>query len=166
MRALDLSNNLINSSGFLKLMSRLKKSTSLFSLNFSHNDLSEEQEKFINLEKFLSRNESCTSLYLSGCKLKSAALAFAGLGLAKNKTLERLFLAENNFVDKECIQYLVRGLLDNIEDSGLIDLDLQKNRMSSTTIEPIADLFLENFKIRSLNLKNNIITDDGGQILL
>lgn len=103
LRSLDLSNNLIHSPGFLKLVSRLKKSTALFQLNFSFNDLSEEQEKFINLEKFLSRNESCLNLQLNGCKLKSPAMAYIGLGLAKNVTLEKLGLAENNFVDRECI---------------------------------------------------------------
>ena len=51
-------------------------------------------------------------------------MAYIGLGLGKNETLERLSLAENNFVDKECISYLVKGLLDNLEESKLIDLDL------------------------------------------
>ena len=166
LRALDLSNNLIDSSGFLKLMSRLKKSTALYTLNFSYNDFSEEQEKFINVEKFLSRNESCLNLYLNGCRLKSPAMAYVGLGLSKNRTLEKLSLIENNFVDKECITYLVKGLIENVADSHLVELDLQKNRLSSALIEPLSDLFLENVKIRSLNLKNNMITDEGAQVLL
>lgn len=61
---------------------------------------------------------------------------------------------------------MVRGLLDNIDDSRLIELDLQKNRMKSNIMEPLVDLFEQNFKIRSLNLKNNIVTDDGAQLLL
>ena len=62
LRMLDLSNNEIGSAGLLKMLSRLKKSTSLATLNLSGNNFGEGQEKFINLEKFLSRNESCTLL--------------------------------------------------------------------------------------------------------
>ena len=103
LRLLDLSYNSLGSQGFLKLLSRLKKSTALTTLNFSGNDFSEEQEKFVNLEKFLTRNESCTNLLLNECKLKSPDMVFMGLGLAKNCTLEKLSLSENNFAEKECI---------------------------------------------------------------
>ena len=72
----------------------------------------------------MSRNESCTLLQLSGCKLKSAAMAYMGLGLSKNVTLERINLSDNNFCDRESIHFLVKGLLDNQEGSKLIDIDL------------------------------------------
>ena len=165
LRSLDLSNNEIGSAGFLKLLSRLKKSTALTTLNLSGNNFGEGQEKFINLEKFLSRNESCTLLQLSACKLKSAAMAYIGIGLSKNVTLERLVLSENDFCGRECIHYLVKGLIDNQEGSKLIDIDLQNNRMTSETIYPFVDLFEQNLKIRTLNLRHNVITDEGAQIL-
>ena len=88
-----------------------------------------------------------------------------GLGLSKNITLERIVLSENDFCDRECIHYLVKGLLDNQEGSRLIDIDLQRNRMTSETVEPFVDLFEQNLKIRSLNLRHNVITDEGGQLL-
>ena len=81
----------------------------------------------MNLEKFLTRNESCTWLQLADCKLRSPAMVFLGLGLSKNVTLERLNLAENIFSDRESIQELVRNLLENWEASKLIDIDMQKN---------------------------------------
>lgn len=59
MRVLDLSSNKVGSQGFSKLLSRLKKSMALHSLNFSHNDLADSSEKLPSLEKFLHRNESC-----------------------------------------------------------------------------------------------------------
>ena len=87
LRYLDLSYNKICSAGFLKLLSRLKKSTALVSLNFSGNDLSENQDKFVNLDKFLSRNESCLHLTLNECNLGTGAMSFMGSGLSKNMTL-------------------------------------------------------------------------------
>ena len=41
LRSLDLSYNDIGSAGFLKLLSRLKKSTALTTMNLSGNDFSE-----------------------------------------------------------------------------------------------------------------------------
>ena len=73
-------------------MSRFKKSTSMLMLNFSGNDFGEISERFVNLEKFLSRNESCKMLNLSDCRLTMAAIAQIGIGLSKNTTLERLVL--------------------------------------------------------------------------
>jgi len=75
LRNLDLSGNSIGASGFLKLLSRLKKSTALTTLNLSGNDLTDSKDKFVNLEKFLGRNESCKTLLLNGCKLSGTMLA-------------------------------------------------------------------------------------------
>jgi len=134
LRSLDLSYNDIASAGFVKLLSRFKKSTSLNMLNFSGNSFVENQEKFINIEKFLSRNESCKLLQLSGCKLQATAMAFIGLGLSKNFTLERIVLSENDFCGRESIHYLVKGLLDSQVGSKLIDIDLSGNKMKSETV--------------------------------
>ena len=92
-------------------------------------------------------------------------MVFLSRGLSKNVTLERLNLAENVFNDKESIKNLVRNLLENLEASKLIDIDLQKNQMTSETVEPFAELFEQNFKIRTLNLRHNVITDEGGLLL-
>lgn len=51
-------------------------------------------------------------------------MAYMGLGLSKNVTLERINLSDNNFCDRESIHFLVKGLLDNKEGSKLIDIDL------------------------------------------
>ena len=61
---------------------------------------------------------------------------------------------------------MVKGLVENIEGSKLVDIDMQNNRMTSTSIEPFVNLFESNFKIRGINLRHNIITDEGAQILL
>ena len=90
-------------------------------------------------------------------------MAYMGIGLAKNQTLERLHLVENNFGDKESIQYIVKGLLDNQEGSKLVEIDLSNNRLNSETIEPLNDFFMNNFKLRTLNLRHNVITDEGAQ---
>ena len=92
-------------------------------------------------------------------------MVYLSRGLSKNVTLERLNLAENVFNDKESIKNLVRNLLENLEASSLIDIDLQKNQMTSETVEPFAELFEQNFKIRTLNLRHNVITDEGGLLL-
>lgn len=113
LRSLDLSHNEFGSTGCLKLLSRLKKSTAIVTLNLSGNDLSEDHERFISLEKFLSRNESCKHLLLNNCRLKRPVMALMSIGLSKNTTLERLSLSENIFCDKESMQYLAKGLLEN-----------------------------------------------------
>ena len=93
-------------------------------------------------------------------------MVYMGLGLAKNCTLEKLSLSENNFAEKECIHLLVKGLLDNIDGSKVFEIEIQRSRISSKTAEPFADLFEKNFKIRSLNLRNNVINDEGAKLLL
>ena len=92
-------------------------------------------------------------------------MAYLGIGLSKNTTLERIILSENELCGRESIHYLVKGLIDNKEGSKLVDIDLQKNRMTSETIEPFVDLFEQNLKIRTLNLRHNVITDEGAQLL-
>ena len=49
LRSLDLSHNNITTTGLLKLISRMKKSSALLYLNISHNDFSIGQEKFVSL---------------------------------------------------------------------------------------------------------------------
>ena len=88
-------------------------------------------------------------------------MSFLGVGLAKNVTLERLSISENNLSDRESIQHVVKGLLDNEEGSRLVEIDLQKNRLTSASIEPLIELFDANYKLRSLNLRHNVITDEG-----
>ena len=46
-----------------------------------------------------------------------------------------------------------------------VDIDLQNNRMTSDSIQPFVDLFEQNLKIRTLNLRHNVITDEGAQLL-
>ena len=84
LRQLDLSHNNIGAAGFLKLLSRLKKSMALTTLNLSGNDLVDTTERFINLEKFLARNESTKTLNLSDCRLSACILTQIGIGLSKN----------------------------------------------------------------------------------
>lgn len=48
----------------------------------------------------------------------------------------------------------------------MVDLDLSKNRINSAAVVPFTRLFEENFKIRSINLRHNLITDEGAQLLV
>jgi len=134
-------------------------------LNVAGNDLGDVSERFVNLEKFLSRNESCKTLNLSDCRLSTPVLAQMGLGLAKNTTLEKLTLANNDIADKEAIGHLIKGLLENTEGSMLSELDLSKNRITSDGVTPFISLFEQNFKIRTINLRHNVVTDEGAQLL-
>lgn len=135
-------------------------------MNFSGNDLGEPTERFINLEKFLSRNESCKNLILNDCQISTVALTQISLGLSKNTKLKRLVLQGNDIAERDSVQRLVRGLLDNTEGSQLTELDLAKNRITSDAIEPFVNLFEQNYKIRTLNLRNNVITDEGAKQLV
>ena len=38
--------------------------------------------------------------------------------------------------------------------------------MTSETIEPFIDLFEQNLKVRTLNLRHNVITDEGAKLLV
>lgn len=62
------------------------------SINFAGNELKEVTERFESLEKFLIRNESCSYMNLSDCRLSMLALARLGNGLTRNKKLVRLIL--------------------------------------------------------------------------
>ena len=146
-------------------MSRLKKSPAITSLNFSGNDLSEDQDRFTSVDKFLSRNQSCTLLTLTGCKLQTGSMAFIAGGLSRNTTLERLILSENMFRERESMQHFVTSLIENPE-SKLREVDLSKNQMSTETIMPFIELLEENVKIRHINLRHNVITDEGAKLLV
>ena len=165
MRNLDVSHNNITSAGLLKLVSRMKKSSALLYLNVSHNDFSTGQEKFVSMQKFLTRNMSCRTLLMSGCKLKDTAMSFIGLGISENIALTKVSFSENEQITKDGLHFLVKGLLD-ADDSKLVDIDLSKNNINSKTILPIARLLSLNHKIRTLNLKGNSITDEGAAELL
>lgn len=93
-------------------------------------------------------------------------LAQIGHGLSKNVGLERLNLQSNEISERESIHYLVKGLLDNKEGCQLTDLDLSRNRITSAAIAPLTNLFEQNFKIRCINLRHNMITDEGAQLLV
>lgn len=166
LRTLNVSYNKIGSIGMMKLLSRLKKSGALTSMIMSGNDLSENQDKFVSLQKFLSRNESCTSLVMTACSLKDQSMVFFGAGLAMNTALVRLNLAENDLLSKEGLNHFMKGLIDNKKESKLIEIDFSKCRFMSKMMQPFAKLFSANYKIRHLNLKNNNITDDGAGELL
>ena len=123
MRSLDLSHNNISTTGFLKIVSRLKKSTALLNLNVSHNDFSQGQEKFATLQKFLYRTDSCRTLNMSGCKIKDTGMSFIGQGIADNRSLAKLSLSENENISRDGLTFLMKGMLD-AEESKLIELDL------------------------------------------
>ena len=123
MRSLDLSHNNISTTGFLKIVSRLKKSTALLNLNVSHNDFSQGQEKFATLQKFLYRTDSCRTLNMSGCKIKDTGMSFIGQGIADNRSLTKLSLSENENISRDGLTFLMKGMLD-AEESKLIELDL------------------------------------------
>ena len=150
----------------MKLLSRLKKSSALTYLNISGNDLSESQEKFQSLQKFIGRNESCQQLLMNGCMLKDAAMTFIGGGLGQNIALLKLSLQENEMITKDGLSYLCKGLIDNKKESKLVELDLQKCRIMSKSMLPFGKLLASNYKIRVLNLKHNHITDEGAEELL
>lgn len=60
----------------------------------------------------------------------------------------------------------MRGLIDNVDGSGIVELDLSKNRICSTSVQPFVLLFEQNIKIRTINLRHNVIADEGAQMLL
>ena len=54
----------------------------------------------------------------------------------------------------------MKGMLEN-EEGALNELDLSKNRIVSDAVQPFVSLFEENYKIRVINLRHNVITDEG-----
>ena len=65
---------------------------------------------------------------------------FLGLGLQKNFYLTKLGLSENDMIEKDGFQSLVKGLLENKADSKLVDLDLYKCRILDSNLAPITKL--------------------------
>ena len=92
-------------------------------------------------------------------------MTFIANGLSKNVTLERLSLSENIFRDRESLQLFVNCLVENPE-SKLREVDFSKNQMTTETIMPLVELFEKNVKLRTINLRHNVITDEGGTLLV
>ena len=88
-------------------------------------------------------------------------MTFIANGLSKNVTLERLSLSENIFRERESLQLFVNCLIENAE-SKLREVDFSKNQMTTETIMPFVELFERNVKLRTINLRHNVITDEGG----
>ena len=81
----------------------------------------------------MTRNESCRTLLMSGCKIKDTAMSYIGLGISENTALVKFSLSENEQITKDGLTYLVKGIID-ADDSNLIDIDLSKCNLSSSSI--------------------------------
>ena len=85
--------------------------------------------------------------------------------MADNRSLTKLSLCENENISRDGLTYLMKGLVE-ADESKLVELDLAKCNLNSQKIEPLTKLIGINHKIRSINLKGNSITDEGGIELL
>jgi hypothetical protein len=65
-----------------------------------------------------------------------------------------------------CVKHLSDALIHPKSSSKLADLDLQKCGLTSETVKPIAGVLLHKYKLRTLLLTNNGITDEGARELL
>lgn len=97
---------------------------------------------------------------MSNCSLRGETIAYLALGLSANTSLTKLILSDNICIGKDGISKLCDALIDNKKECKLIDLDLAKCNINSDCAQPIIRLMNSNYKLRHLNLKDNVIKDD------
>jgi Ran GTPase-activating protein (RanGAP) involved in mRNA processing and transport len=84
-------------------------------------------------------------------------------GLSKNQLLQTLLLSDNNLSELCHLEVICKALQ---EHKGLNELDLVKCQLNSESIKPLAKLLAAKYKLRTLNISNNSITDEGSRELL
>jgi len=103
---------------------------------------------------------------MSNCNLQPESIAYLALGFSANVSLTKLILSDNISIGKEGITKLCDALIDNKKECKLIDLDLAKCNINSDSAKPIIRLMNSNYKLRHINLKDNVIKDDAATEML
>ena len=103
---------------------------------------------------------------MAGMALTDVDMMFLGSGLSKNSTLTKLVLRENEISDPKCLKSLCDGLANSKQDPRVVDLDLQKCGLQCSSLPALVMLLSRKYKLRSLNLRDNGISDEGAHSLL
>ena len=100
---------------------------------------------------------------MQSCQLDRQAISHLAEGLSKNQLLQTLLLSDNNLSELCHLEVICKALQ---EHKGLNELDLVKCQLNSESIKPLAKLLAAKYKLRTLNISNNSITDEGSRELL
>ncbi|VDK48074.1 unnamed protein product [Anisakis simplex] len=186
---LNLSfNKQINIRGWQALFRAIKNCHSLQLLNLRYTSLSDKAVPF--LARTLRTQSTLTTLHLENVSLSGRNLLLLVCALKVNIVLKELYLGENNLqptdgahlyqliVGSTSLQMLdlrnnqlqdggLRHLCDalrnkeTLEKSALSALVLWNNRLTSGSMDALADALLENSKLETLNIGSNNLSVEG-----
>ena len=111
-------------------------------------------------------NKSLQVLKMNQCGLDKVFISYFAEGLSRSNSLQTIHLNDNYFNENYSIKAIVEALTNHKGTAQLQDIDLQKCALTNESVKPLAELIQSKYKIRSLNLTNNAITDEGARELL
>lgn len=156
LRKLDISGNGITAVGTAKLFEALCKNSVLEVLILDKNQL--HGKGISSLVGLLWENSTLKHLSMNECDLSLLACDALSNGLDRNRSLEVLHLAKNNFKDAGA-KALAAAF--KAETSRIKDIDLSDCRIRDAGAKELAEAMMTNHLIEFVNLKDNMIYDDG-----
>ena len=165
---IDLSSNDIKPEGAHRFFLFIKKNQNIISIDLGSRDgLNKNKLSTFGsapLREVLQVNKFLMFLSLPDCQIGNEGLNYISEGMAGNKTLAQLNLANNMLTGKS-----MRNFFYSLKDSSVSDLILSQNKLANEGAEVIGDFFILFYrvtKLKSLWLDCNNIGYKGSHKLL
>jgi len=162
LRELDLSHNLIETDGCSQLMDGILPQNPLSVLKLTGNPIGNEGA--MKVAMMLQMNKRLLHLDISDCDVETeTVIAFATV-LLTNTQLQHLGIANPRLfsLQEEPLVHFSDMLRSN---SSLTSLDLSKHRMRDRGVQVLCEYLAVNQTLRTLSLRCNLITMEGGSAI-
>ncbi|TNV84850.1 hypothetical protein FGO68_gene11676 [Halteria grandinella] len=166
VKRLDVSNCKIGYLGILKLLDSVKANYSIqaLTLNRNMNDLS-VKPSFRSVMTLISQNHFLVELNFRQSGLGDVFAIALGEGLRNCQKLQRLDLSTNKIADAGAVA-IADGLIHRFSNSTLKSLNLSQNRIGDEGGKQLALMLQVNKSLNYLNLCNNTLTEGSGECVV
>ena len=154
MTRLNLANNGLTTKSVSKLFDSLSKNEALEVLILDKNSLN--GKKIVSIINMLRENCHLKHLSMNDCDISHHACDAISDGLIKNRVLEVIHLAKNNFKDAGA---KVLAFAFNATTSRIRDIDLSDCGIRDEGAQCMAEAMKNNTSIQCVSLKDNLIYD-------
>lgn len=156
LRHLNIANNQITTVGIARLFESLSKNSTVDTLILDKNPL--HGKGISSLVNFLWENTTLKHLSMNECELSLLACDALSNGLDRNRGVNVLLLAKNNFKDagSKALAHSFRAPTSLIKR-----IDLSDCKIRDEGAKELAETMKRNSLLESVSLKDNMIYDDG-----
>lgn len=155
LETLDLSINQIKYESFVRLCESFN-TNKIKSVVLNNNQLGDESMKYFANSILVNHSKSCiTSFDFSACKIYDQGLVFLLNELQHNTSIRNVKLRDNYFSHE--IDYVVMEYIE--KNFNLINLDLNKNRLSNLCLASIKRIIERNNKLENEKEMNKLLVE-------